>query len=478
MVEQDSAYKGIAISGAGEKAEPKYPWMREWWFRLLAVLFLAELFTPFLQWPFGLPKMVELSLHGTFGLILAATFIIMLTEDRIPKSILVLLGISLIWGIVALDEGQSIPAFVWGWYRMFRYPLIGIFTYLAIDNPKDFAKWFFKFCVALLAFQVGVQIVMYAMGFPISDEMGGTFGWRGVAKYIMMVFIIVSMAIGHWLATRDLKYLVVSLALGLVGSILSATKFYLIGVVLMLGVAGLIQMVWGGKFRQLLTFLLIILLIGAVFLPIYNNFLVNELGLPTLQETLQGDVLEEYLFFSELTEVGVYDIGRGQSAIYGWQQIQRDEITTLFGFGLGTRSSSALLGIGGASFQNDLYGGAPSTSLSAWLQEYGLVGLVVFLIIIVWINMQLFRFARRFTDPYQLSLVYGLIIFTSCWPVWLFYIDVTAAGVLLILYCVSLGYIFRQAHDQPRHPVQRSRGEPRQFVRTENSKRNSPKPLV
>ena len=443
MVEQDSQYQRIAVAPARERAEPKYPWMGEWWFRLLALVFLAELFVPFLRWPFGMPKMVEGSIHGLIGLAVLAVFAIMMTEDRIPKGILVILGITLIWGIVVIYEGTSIPAFLWGWYRMFRYPLVGIFAYLTADDPKDFAKWFVKFCMALLVFQVGVQVVMYAMGYPINDEMGGTFGWRGVAKYIMMVFFIVSVMIGHWMATRELKYLVVAMALGLLGSILSATKFYLFGLLIMLGVAALIQIIWGGKLRQLLIFLVLLIIIGAVFVPIYNNFLVG-MGLPTLNEVMQGEALERYLFSVEGSPGDGYYLGRGQSLIYGWQQIQRDTVTTLFGHGLGGRSSSVLLGIGGASFQNDVYGGASSSGLGVWMQEYGLVGLTVFLLIAAWINMRLFQFARRFKDPFQLSMTYGLIVFTTCFPVWTFYISLTAAGVMAILYCVALGYIFRQ----------------------------------
>lgn len=418
--------------------------MGEWWFLLLAFLFLVELFVPFLRWPFGLPKIIEIGIHGITGLVLLAAFAIMMKEDRIPKGILVILGITLIWGIVVFYEGQSIPAFAWGWYRMFRYPFVGLFAYLVIDNPKDFAKWFIRFCLALLVFQVSVQVIMYAMGFPPGDQMGGTFGWRGVTKYIMMVFFIISMMIGHWMATRDLKYLSIALVLGLIGSMISATKFYLIGVVVMLGVAALVQFVWGGKLRQLLVFLVLFLVVGIVFVPIYNTFLVR-MGLPTLQDVMQGEMLERYLFSIQGSPSDGYYLGRGQSVIYGWQQIQRDEITTLFGYGMGSRSSSSLLGVGGVTFQDDVYGGASSSGLGIWMQEYGLIGLTVFLLIAALINMQLFRSVRRLTDPYQLSIAYGLILFTSCWPVWLFYVELTAAGIMAILYCVSLGYIFRQS---------------------------------
>lgn len=453
MIEQDSLYQRISIAPERKRTKPKYPWMGEWWFRLLALLFLAELFVPFLRWPLGFPKVLELAIHGFAGLILLATIVTMLKEDRIPKGVLVILGITLIWGVVSLVEGQSFLAFGWGWYQMFRYPLIGLFAYMTMDNPKDFARWFIRFSLALLMFQVGVQIIMYAMGFGISDNTGGTFGQVGVAKYGMMIFLVNSMLIGHWLATRDLKYLALSLLLGLIGSALSELKFYIIGVAVMLGIAAIIQLTFLGRIRQFVVFLILFLIIGTIFIPVTNYFLL-EIGESTLDQFLQDDyILNRYLFAVTVNPVsGQYYLGRGQSLVYSWQQIQHDMPTALFGFGLGSRTSSSLLGVGGVKFQEDLYGGVTlSSGLATWMQEYGLVGLTVFLLMAIWINMQLFRFLRRFSDPYQRSLVLGLIVYTSCWPVWLFYADLPSSGIMAIMYCVAIGYIFRQAHDRPRH---------------------------
>ena len=128
--------------------------------------------------PSGLPGAITMGMEGAAALIAFFTFTFMMKENKIPQVVLLILGITFIWGIVSVFEGQSPAALAWGWWRFFKYPLAGLFAYLVIDSPKDFAKWFFKFCLALLAFQVGVQLVMYAMGYPISDELAGTFGTR------------------------------------------------------------------------------------------------------------------------------------------------------------------------------------------------------------------------------------------------------------------------------------------------------------
>lgn len=453
MVEQDTPYQRTSFVQTEKRVEPKYSWMSEGWFLLFALLFLAELFTPFLRWPLGLPKIIELGIHGATGLILFGAFAVMMTEDRIPKSILIILGITLIWGIVVLYEGQSVLTVIWGWYQIFKYPLIGIFAYLTIGKPKNFAEWFIKFCLALLAFQVGVQIIMYMMGFPINDNMSGTFGSFGTGKYIMMVFFVVAVMAGHWLATRNVRYLIVALVLGLIGSILGAVRIYLVGAALLLGITALLQVIWGRKVRQLLMLILLFAALGAIFLPVYNNFLAG-IGSPALQDLLQGEGLERVLFFSnDSVSEGRYDVGRGQRVLNSWQQVQGDVVKVMFGHGLGSRTNATLLGLGGVSIQSDYYGRTPGTSLSNWIQEYGLVGLAVFMLIIIWINALLFRFSRWLADPYQRSLIYGLILFTSSWPVWIFYIDVTVAGIMMILYTVSLGYIFRQAYERPRPRV-------------------------
>jgi hypothetical protein len=425
--------------------------MRQWWFRLLALLFLLEMFTPFLQWPIGLPGAITVGMEGAAALIAFFTFTFMMKENKIPQVVLLILGITFIWGIVSVFEGQSPAALVWGWWRFFKYPLAGLFAYLVIDSPKDFAKWFFKFCLALLAFQVGVQLVMYAMGFPISDELAGTFGWKGVMQFTMMVFFIVCMGMGYWLATGNWKPLLFVLVLGLVGSTLNATKFYLIAAAGLAVTTLVIHMVRGGQYRQLFKYVILFSVAAAVFVPLYNSFLVNTQGLRPLQEYLEPEAINRYLFSDGKGDVdGRYDLGRGIAVTYVWQQITRDATSTLFGYGLGARSGSAKLGISGRGLEEDVYGGVGTTTLSTWMFEYGLVGLAVFLCFSLWISVKLFRFARVTDDPYQAALAYGLILFTLFWPVWLWYHKAWTGSVMMILYWVSLAFTFRQIYPNRR----------------------------
>lgn len=442
MARQENIYQGTLATPASENQRARESWTRQGWFRLIALLMILEVFLPFLVWPVGLPRVILGAIEVALGLIVLITFAYMMKEDKIPAAILFIGGVTLIWGIVSAFEGQALAATGWGWWGDFKYPLLGVFAYLVQGWPADFARRFFKFTIGLLIFQIGVQFVMLALGFPTGDSMGGTFGLKGVIQFTMLVFFAVSLALGHWLATHQWKLLLFVLTLGMIGSSLSGTKFYLIAVAGLAAVTLVTHMIRGGQFRQL--FLYVILLAGAaaIIIPVYNMWLVDSRGLKPLQEYLSAEALDSYLFNDGIAEGDfAYNLGRGLAIKHAWSQVQRDWTTTLFGYGMGTRSQSVVLGVRGNALQEDVYG-VGTYSLSTWLQEYGLVGLGVFIAFNLWVMIRLFRFARGAEEPYQAALAYGLFLFTMFWPVWLWYQKAWLAGAMMTLYWLSLGYTF------------------------------------
>lgn len=397
---------------------------------------------PFLVWPIRMPRAILGVIEVAIALVAFAAFAYMLKEDKIPRAVLLIAGLTLIWSLSPMLEGQSLAATAWGWWGLFKYPLLGLFAYLVHSWPPGFARWFFRFCIGLLIFQIIVQLLMLAAGFPTGDSLAGTFGLKGVMQFTMLVFFIVCLGLGHWLATYSRKTLLLILALGLLGSTLNNTKFYLIGVGLLAIVTLIIHLVRGGQMRQLLIYIIILAGAAAIFIPIYNSYLVNTMGLRPIQEFLDPDVIAGYNFADGTgNNDNTYNIGRGLAVTYGWQQVQRDWTTTLFGFGIGTRSQSSVLGIRGDVLQNDMYG-VGTTTLGTWIQEIGLVGLLVFLAITLWMSVKLFQYARATKDPYQATLAYGLLIFTLFWPLWQWYHKAWTAGAMMALYWISIGYMF------------------------------------
>lgn len=457
MARQEYLYQEAGAPPIQTKTRDRENWMRQGWFRLLAMVLLLEVFLPFLVWPVGLPRVILGAIEVGIALVVLVAFAYMMLEDRIPGGLLLIAGATLIWSLVSTFEGQAFAATAWGWWGLFKYPLLGVFAYLVQGWPTDFARWFFKFTIGLLVFQIGVQLVMLALGFPMGDSMGGTFGQKGVMQFSMLVFFTVALALGNWLATHNWKLLLFVLALGLLGSTLSGTKFYLFAVAALVVITVIVHLIRGGQLRQLMLYVVLLAGAAAVFVPLYNSYLVNARGLRPLQEYLQPDVIESYLFNDGVSaDDSTYNIGRGLAITYAWQQIQRDWTTKLFGFGIGTRSQSSFLGVRGSVLEEDIYG-VGTTSLSTWIQEHGIIGVGLFLAFCLWTMVKLFRFARTTTDPYQATLAYGLFIFTMFWPVWLWYHKAWLAGAMMVLYWSSLGYTFHLIYTPERRQAARRR---------------------
>lgn len=455
MARQEYLYQETTPISTPKKVRARDNWMHQGWFRLLAFVMLAELFMPFLVWPLRFPRAVLGVSEMAAALAVLVAFAYMMKDDRVPAAMLLIGGVTLVWGMMSAFEGQSLAATVWGWWGMFKYPLLGVFAYLVRGWPVDFARWFLRFCILLLVFQIGVQLALLAAGFPVGDSLAGTFGHKGVMQFSMMVFFIVALAFGHWLATYKWKTLVLVLALGLIGSTLNGTKFYLIAAGMLAAAALVIHMVRGGQLRQLFLYIVLVSAIASIALPFYNSYLQSR-GRSPLQEMLTLESIEGYLFTDGTSATdSSYNIGRGLAITYGWEQIQRDWTTTLFGYGLGTRTQSTVLGIRGTVLQEDVYG-VGTISLGTWLQEYGIIGLIVFFTFALWTAVKLFRFARATSDPYQSSLAYGLVLYTLFWPVWLFYHKSWSAGTMMTLYWVSLGYTFHLIYAPGRRRVTHS----------------------
>ena len=120
-----------------EKAARAASVTRQWWFRLLAVLFIAEFIVPFILWQAGLPRSLDVFKELAAGLVVAVLFAYMMLRDRIPAAFLFILAVTLIWSLVSLLDGQGIRATFWGWRRLLKYPLVGVFAFLVPRWPPD-----------------------------------------------------------------------------------------------------------------------------------------------------------------------------------------------------------------------------------------------------------------------------------------------------------------------------------------------------
>lgn len=428
------------------------PMLKQWPVRLLLIQFAAELFLPFLIMMTPVPGVAGNLLDVFAAGIALITIMYMLASDRIPAVVLVILGITLIWTMVALFEGQSVAATAWGWWKFFMYPFIGLFAYLTIRWPRGFADWYLKFLIGLMAFEVGVQLIQEALGLGFSvDDRAGTFAKNGVGPQNMFNWFVISFALGAWIASRRWKPVVIALVLGLVASLINGTKFFVPSIAI-LGLATLgLQLIAGGRLKYVFAFGLVFLMLAAAFVPIYNRFIVEVRGGDRLEAYFEPERLEAYLFNDGGGDRdGTYNLGRMLSLTYGLQLIERDPTTQLFGMGFGTRSSSAGLGIFGIGLENDLYTKASGTGLLTRIQEQGFVGLAVMLLFFFWLMWRFYRDTKVHQDQGLRALEFGLIIFSFLWPLWFWYKNPWASGVMMTLYWVSVGYVFSEIHRRAR----------------------------
>jgi len=426
-------------------------WMRQWWFWLLAFMVFSELIFPFLLWQAGLPRTMDFLREIVAGILGIVTLTAVIMRDRIPLGLVFLLGVAFVWSLIPFFNDQPFGATLWGLWRFFKYPLMTFFAYLIPKWPKDFARWFIKFIVVLMAFEVVVQLAEVAMGSQLGDSLAGTFAWKGVAQLTMFTFLAVCIGFGHWLATGESKIMLLVLGLGLVASMLSITKFYVLGIAV-IGLASFgLQLIRGGRFRTLVLYTVLFSLSLGALAFLYNTFLANATGLKPLQEYLTAESIEGYLFADGKGDVdGQYNLGHGLAVTYAWSQIAVDTTTTLFGFGMGSRTESTALKVTGASLAEDLYGGASTTGLGIWIQELGVIGSVLFLLVNSWIILRLFRHARQTSNAHLAALEYGLILYTLFWPMWLWYHRPWIAGGMMTFYWLALGYVFFEIYRRPR----------------------------
>ena len=408
---------------------------------ILAVAVAAELLLPFLIWKGGLPGVTRWLGDAIVFALLGLTFVRMLLDDRIPIAALIVLFLTCVGVVTAAYEGQALAATLWGWWLMFKYPIIGLYAYLCTDWPKAVARWIFNGCMTILSVQLLVQVGQYLTGEVPGDNLAGTFAKHGVSPLAAFVFLTVCIASGYWIATGNWQYLIYASLVGGGSSLLAVTKFYFPAIVALAVVAVLIYAIRGGKLHSALIYLLLSAIFIVAFAYLYN-IIADARGLRNFEDYFDLSISQRYFGSARYdADDGRYHLGRNFSLQHGWELLQRDTTTTLFGYGLGARGESTSLGIIGGGLEDSLYGIATGTSLLILLQELGLVGMGLFGLFSIWTCRVLWQFAAVADDPYEKTFCYGLLIYSIFWPIWLWYDGTWSFAVAMILYWALLGFV-------------------------------------
>lgn len=407
---------------------------------------VVEIFTPILMAYGLLPSAARFLSDIAVAAMLGLVVLYVLAFDYVPKALLVIVGITLIWIPVAIINGQGLLATAWGWWQLFKYPFAGLFIYLYPGWPKGIARSLPKYLVVLLGIQVLVQIGQYLSGMPIGDAIGGTLSSEGgVAKLLMVTLFTLGMALGSWLAKGEWKLLIWVFLLGIVSSTLAENKLFAVSIALMTLATIAIYFLRGQRLRRMWALVMASVLVFIGFITLYNLF-AAEIGGAARIETyyLDSRALDDYLNLRIRGSGGEYNLGRNFALVYGWNTIKHDPVTMLFGLGMGSRSESSSLGVVGQGLSDSYYGVSTGSSLTVMLQEYGILGLGLGFIIVLWLVFRLYRDAARYPYSELNALRYGLLLFSLFWPLWLWYSKVWMMRAPMLMFWMTLGYIFNR----------------------------------
>ena len=414
---------------------------------LLVIALLSDLLTPLLIWKGILPASTRWISDAVIVIIIALVYTRMMVFNKIPAALLVIVALSLIGIAVALFNGQGILATVWGWWLMFKYPLVGLYFYLQPSWPKRFPQHLRTVCIVILIFEVFVQIGQYLTGEPIGDNLAGTFGWHGTGPLVSYTLFVLCLVLGQWLVERRWRNLALVMVLGIVSSVLGEIKFFLPASLAVLCLGFAIFILQSGQVWKLVPYVIFLGISVAVFIVGYNTFVPNAEKVPIESFITDSGTLDSYMNKHYQSKIsGNYIMGRSLAVQYGWDSKTRDPITFIFGMGIGARGESRSLTTAGIALTGSAQKYSVSSSLLVLMQEMGLLGLTAIGVFIFWIAISQFRAIGRAPQSPVSELRYALVLFSLLWPLWVYYATVWNQEVVMLLYWSSLGYIFGAAN--------------------------------
>jgi hypothetical protein len=402
----------------------------------ISIAFIGDLFY---AWNWNgkalLPKEVQWISHFVIGVAILKIFLnVTVHKKRVPAIAFPIFVISLFGIIRALTLGESFLAIAWGWFVMFKYVIIALYLFYALDIPDRFVRGFFWVCLSLIIFELLIQIPEYLSGIPPGDSLAGTFGLLGTHELILLDTIVCCWAAARFIVNDDLWPFVVSLGVSAVSSVFCEGKVFIV-IMTVLALSIIVLKKHGTVVKKALY-----LGVGALsawgFLTLYSMFFKGE---TPLSYVLFPDLTSKYVEnIRYLPETGYYDVGRLASLQISFAKVSGSPSTLLSGFGCGSATASQTLGISGSVIKAAGAFMFWRGSLSHILLEYGLLGYVAILAIIV----ILLRIGWRMLNEGSLDREIGftIILYTLLLPLLLFYTYALEVGIPNIIFWSLVGY--------------------------------------
>jgi hypothetical protein len=414
------------------------------------VALFSDLLTPILIWQAGLPAEFRWLSLGAILAMMVAGCGSLLRERHFPNAVWLVVVLSIVGTLVALVNGQTIAASAWGWWLMFKYPMVGLYAYFSSRWPEHFPERLRIWCVRLLCFEVIVQVWQYMTGETPGDNLAGTLGIDGTAHLVMLVLFVLALVFGYWIVRGKARQLALVIGLGVVSSVLGEMKLFPFALALMGMLALVVCPKRNRDVRRKLS-LVIVLVTGVLVFPsVYSKVFVPTGQGPQYRDWLDRQYLEDYFTHVQyIGDVGSgYDVGRNYVLFYTWHRISSSAVTLGLGEGLGARGESKTLGSEGQALLRGDLGLYTGSSLVVIMNELGIIGLLTVVGFMVWVIGTLWKARMADVGPEMSGLLYGLLLYTLMWPLWLWYTSAWVLPVPMLIYWTSLGYVLGQLRRQ------------------------------
>jgi len=440
-------------------------------FIFLPVLALCvDLFTPYLIWKNILPSEMRWVSHVALAAMLFISLFRIFGYNLIPLSFWMSAFITVLWSFVAIGHGQGIVSTIWGIWLFFQFPFVAIFIYLQPEPSRHLSENLRMLGLIIVGMVLCVQLMQFAFGVPPGDNLSGLFGEYGTAKLAIFDILVCCIFIGHWIASGQWGGLLAVLSMSMVSSVLGEMKIFPLSISLI----GLIaSILWNRKHRapgKMLIYLVVIILIVTVFFALYNNTFPGVNAPPLQTYITDSTKVIKYLNISKnyyIDGKSYTNMGRLYAVNLGWTSLQKDLVTFLFGYGIGTRSESKTLGTTGVALLSGDVGLSVGTSLLVIMQEMGIIGLILLAFFLLWMLLALIRDIRAHPESVAVGLRYGLLLFSFLWPVWLFYTRIWTMRMPMLVYWFLMGYVFAESR------VMRKQTQNEQYELIDTGGRNS-----
>lgn len=411
--------------------------------RLLTATLLVDLLSPLLISSLNVDPQFRYFSTILWGLIAFKTVLGFRFIRSVDLAIFIIVALySTLGFVIATLNGQNILITAWGWWLIYKGPILGLYVFQKKSNIRSFTRKILNYGNIILVFEVLVQIIQYSSGVPIGDQLGGTFGEWGTQALATFLIIVFALNLSAWIIRSNGKKLLLIFLLCLISSMLSSTKIFPFVAVVM----GVIAIIFRIEYTRRLLMIMptIIFIVFQVFLMIFifSKFLpssqLDEYGL-----LFNKDTLHEYYFMLAEGEKK-FDVGRNIQILLAWNQLKSSKLpvsTIYWGDGLGARAESNVLGDTGIALRNNDLGAFSGTSLTVLIGEMGIMGIISMIFFYISVVLTLWISRRRYKSEDIQVLKYGILIFSICWPILLWYASSWSYAIPSFFYWCGLGLI-------------------------------------